>query len=368
MSRITFANLARTVQCPGSVVLCEQVPRAPKTEDALEGDAAHWVAQQYVEGRNCVEGTKAPNGVRITREMIDGAIMWRDEVGMHGLVEVPAVATRIHPTECGGRPDFRRVDPIDCIVRCKDYKYGHSHIDAYECWQLIAGACAAIEEQGLNGVDEQYWTIDMAIVQPRSYHRDGPVRRWVVTAAELRQYVNTAFNAAHEALEPSPRLRVGPECRLCDASHICPALQAEALRAADYAQLRAEPLNLPPAALGRELAVVEDAIATLQMRATGLTAQAEALIARGERVAGFGMEPSRSNLRWSGSLDEVLALGDAMGVDLRKPADYITPTQARDRRLLPIEVIDSVTERPPGKMKLVRVNQAAVAKDLTGKP
>lgn len=362
-ARIAFSSLARIVQCTGSVTLCESIPPLPPTEESLEGDAAHWVAARYAEGFNTPEGGKAPNGIEITREMIDGAILWRDEVGMYGLLEVPCVATRIHPDSCWGTPDFRRWDPIEMTLRMKDYKYGHKFVEVFESWQLIGGACAALEELGLTALQMEHVTLDLAIVQPNSYHRDGPVRRWTISARNLTAYINVAFNAAHEALGPTPKLRTGDECEFCPARHVCPALQAEALRGVEYAGL-AETLNLPPAALGRELAVLERANEMLEARITGLREQAAALIATGNRVPGYGMESTVGRLKWLGTVDEVIAFGDAIGVSLRQDPKVITPTQARDRKLLDAETVKAYSERPYGAMKLTRITSTDLTKAL----
>lgn len=364
-ARIAFSSLARVVQCAGSVALCESVPPLPPTEESLEGDAAHYVASKYAEGFNVPEGGKAPNGIEITAAMIDGGIMWRDEVGPYGLVEVPCVATRIHPTDCWGTPDFRRWDPIAMTLRMKDYKWGHKFVEVFENWQLIGGACAALEELGLNALEMEQVTLDFAIVQPNSYHREGPVRRWTISARNLTAYVNVAFNAAHEALGPAPKLRTGDGCEYCPARHVCPALQTEALRGVEYAGL-AESLNLPPAALGRELSVLERAAEMLDARITGLREQASALIAAGNPVPGYGFEATVGRLKWLGSVAETIAFGDAIGVSLRQDPKVITPTQARDRKLLDGETVKAYSERPTGAMKLVRVNSIDMAKAFSG--
>lgn len=360
-ARIGFSSLARTVQCEASVTLCESVPPLPPTEDSLEGDAAHYVAARYAEGFNVPEGSKAPNGIEVTREMIDGGIMWRDEVGMYGLVEVPCVATRIHPTDCWGTPDFRRWDPIAMTLRMKDYKWGHKFVEVFECWQLIGGACAALEELGLTALEMEQVTLDFAIVQPNSYHREGPVRHWTISARNLTAYINIAFNAAHAALGPSPQMRTGDECEYCPARHVCTALQAQALSAVEYVGL-AETLNLPPAALGRELSVLERAAEMLDARITGLREQAASIIASGERVPGYGMEQTAGRLKWLGTVAEVVAFGDAIGVDLRQDPKVITPTQAKDRKLLDAEAVKAYSERPLGGMKLTRISSTGAAK------
>lgn len=61
---------------------------------------------------------------------------------------------------------------------------------------------------------------------------------------------------------------------------------------------------------------------------------------------GFGREA------WTVTPEEVFALGDMMGVDLRKKPEAITPAQAR-KLGLDEDVSKAYSKRPPGEVKLV---------------
>lgn len=361
-ARISFSSMARTVQCPGSVVMCERATPLPDSDEHKEGTAAHWLCDLYVKGRNVPEGSPAPNGERVTREMIDAAILWRDTVGFGGMSETPTQAIRIHPTDCWGTPDWRKWDPAALRLTVADFKFGHKFVEVWENWQLLAATCAMLDEIGATGLDETAISVELIVVQPRSYHREGPVRRKTYQAVELRSYFNIMFNSTHEALGPDPSLHTGPECTYCPARHECPQLQAESMALVEYSEI-AEPHTLTPTALGRELTVVEDAIKTLEARRTGLAAQAEALIARGERVAGYALEAKQGNLRWLGTTDEVIAFGASLGVDLRKPPEVITPTQSVSRKLLDAPIRDAYSERPTS-LKLARITSLDLTKAL----
>lgn len=352
-ARITFSSLARTVQCPGSVTMCERYPD-PSTAEADEGTIAHAVACRVAGGEAVPNQMRLGDGtpyVDVDPDMRRGAEMWRDHVQAAGggLLEIPCQAVAIHETECWGTPDFRAYDPAGHVLRVSDYKYGFEEVPAAGNWQLIAAASAMLSELNLDSKDRHLLTIQMSIVQPRGYHRGGPVRTVTIRSRDLVEREVTARYAVKEALSDSPRLRRGPECVYCPARHACPELQNHGYAAADYGA-RAEPNELEAGALGHELALIDDTIELLQARRTGLYAQAEAAVRGGATVHGYGMQPGRSNLTWNNPA-AALALFPAIA----KTAEPITPTQARDRKLVPAEVVNALASRPPVAMTLKRI-------------
>lgn len=341
-ARIGFSSLARTVQCPGSVVMCEKYPNPPN-DAADEGTLAHAVACDAAQDRAHPEC--------LDLDMQRGAEMWRGHVQAAGggLLEMPCQATDIHPAEVWGTPDFRGYDRAEGVLRVGDYKYGFEEVSPVGNWQLIGAASAMMTELDLTGADYARTTIELSIVQPRGYHLGGPVRTWTITPRELTERVITARYAVAEALGSAPRLRRGPECKYCPARHVCYELQNHGYAAADYGR-SAEPNELLPGALGHELALIDDYIETLEARRTGLFAQAEAAVRSGETVHGYGMMPGRASRAWN---DPAAAL--ALYPQLAKSAEPITPTQAQAAKLLAPDMVAALATRPPAAMSLKRI-------------
>ncbi len=358
---IAPSSLARTVQCAFSVTASLPYLNEPATEEQQEGDAAHWVALQMSQGVTPRVGALAPNGVPVTDDMIDGGTIWADTVGPYGVAEVPVLIPRIHPTECWGTPDNRRWDGIDGVLRVFDYKFGHDFVEVFENWQTTAYASGILDTLELDGYDDQHVWVEHVIVQPRSYHADGPVRSWKERAIDLRARVNVAWSAAHAALAPNPEANTGPECIHCPARHECRTLQLAAGRIAEMMG-RGERTNMPAAAVGVELTILDRAAELLDARRTGLKAQAEAMIRRGERVPGWAVEHGAGRLAWlpDAPVTELVGMGDVMGVDLRKPVALITPTQAK--KLIDATVIDAYASRPKTAAKLVIDSTTAARK------
>lgn len=357
------SSAARWGVCALSARLEAAYPEAEDSPASLEGTAAHWVVQLTLEGRPPALDQQAPNGVAVTREMLEGADLvvetirsalgdgWRGLLTIEQRVQIP----RIHPAECWGTPDYRAwLDLSDGrrILFLWDYKFGHGIVEAFENQQLIAYASGLLSEAAVDGLEEQSTWVMMSVIQPRSFHRDGPVRHWRALASDLRAHVNILHMQAEEALGPNPKARPDPgACKNCRGRHACEALQRAAYQAADKGQ-QAQAIDLSPLALGRELRELTRAQALLEARVSGLQAQAEATIKRGALVPFWMLESAPGRMKWTKPAAEVLALGQMLGLNLAAPPDVITPTQAK-KAGLPESLVEAYAARPPGAAKLV---------------
>jgi len=338
------------VHCAVWPKMSQRFPEADSPESA-EGTAAHWVCVEARAGREPAPGTRAPNGVAVTNEMLEGADVWMRATG-------PADAQDHTEQRVGhapgvlnwGTPDLWRLSPGWLDVW--DYKFGHEHVEVFENWQLTNYAELIRDELGINGVADQQLQVRLHVVQPRSYHRDGPVRTWTVgPLSNLRAAFNILNSAAARAVQPEPVAAVGTHCKHCPGRHACQALHRNALAAVDYAG-HATPIELPPEALGHELRALDRAAALLDARRTGLQAQAMAVIKQGQRVPFYAVEPGQSRERWTRPPAEVLAVAEAMEVKGIGRTELVTPAQARELGLDP-SLVAAFSERPPGAVRLV---------------
>lgn len=354
---------------------CAAAPRmqlpyadAPPTEESLEGDAAHWVAHNlallYLTGDETLQptkGEKAPNGVEITQDMLDGGELWCDVIGVSpGLpvnLEQRVTVFSIHPAMYG-TPDGDAIVEAD-VLDIYDYKFGHRVVDPFECWQLIGYARGVVETRLGGNCPKK---IRLTIVQPRVYTPEGPVRRWEMSAGMLYDFTARMHKRAHEAVDANgvPRAdalaTTGPECMDCKARHACTAFQAVAAHVVD-SSARADLFELPAPQLGAELTYLDAAIDRLKARRSGLAIQAEHLLNAGKRVPGYAMQPGRANLKWTADVDEVAGLGATLGVALCRDVELVTPTQAKTilkRKGIDETLLDAYSERPNGKMSLTQ--------------
>jgi len=348
------SSMARTVQCPGSVALQKQYPEREDSPSAIEGRAAHWVMEQALRyGLKVTESfTVTPDGVEITDEMRDGAEMMVEAVDQFIPmprtlnIEAPVACHRVHP-ECWGTPDVW-ANPSGLVVI--DYKFGHDFVEAFENWQLVTYAVGILDSLKIDGLQEQHFPVTFCIVQPRSYHKNGPIRTWKTMAADLRAMVNVAKAACDAAMKPDAPTVTGPECDFCSARHACPTLQAKAMRAVEISG-QSVPHELTPAAAGGEYKMLADAIEALKARSSGLEEYLMHTLRTGTRVPGIGLEASAGREIWARPLEEIFATSDALGVNVRKPS-ALTPKQAIKAGLAP-EVVQAFTEKRSGAVRLV---------------
>lgn len=349
-SKLAPSSASRRLACPGSRSLEQRYPQLVSSSSSIEGTAAHWVAQQFLEHGSCAFD-KTPDGELITPEMLEGADLYEHTVkhvsttGLH--IEERVSISTVHP-DCWGTPDCWTVVGDNLTVF--DYKFGHGYIEVFENWQLLEYAAGIIS--GLDNIA----TITMTIVQPRCYCPEGPVRSWVISAEELNGYIEKLRVSEAKSMEESALCVPGPECCHCRGRHACSALQNSAATFSDMSGGNT-PHELDSRQTAWEIKYLRKAAAIIDARLTALEEQAKYLISRGDYVPGFKLEPASSREYWTKDVIEVITLGEMMGIDLSKPQDVITPTQAR-KLGLPDDVISSYAQRVAGKLKLVEDKNA----------
>lgn len=346
------------VRCAGWRRMQTLVEPLPEDDTKTrEGEAAHWAVARVLDGHQIGAGEIMPNGEPLTDEMCEGADLMDDAIGPERsslMVESRVHCDFVHPDNWG-TPDAWRL--FDNTLDVWDYKFGHRHVPAFENWQLLNYAAAIVSTLGLEGrMPPSSIRVRLTIVQPRDYHSGGPVRTWELAGEELAEYARRLQEAARAADTPDALCTPHDHCGDCAARHACPALQQAALAYVETATV-ALPLSLPPAALARQLAVLDWAADLIKARRDGLAAQAVAVLRHGEALPGWTLKQGSGRERWKVGVEEVLALGAMMGVEVAKP-DALTPKQAI-KAGLPAEVVSAYTETPVGELKLVRDDGSA---------
>lgn len=371
---IAPSSMDRTVACSAWIGLSQGLPPEPETEEAMEGNAADWVAKQWAQGIEWHHGAPIPlpGDFKVDYDMIHGAKMWTKTLGYGAVSGVPVICERIHPTDCWGEPDGWRWDAIEGVLRLPDYKYGFEIVDVFENWQLIPYAVGLIDTLGLKDTEV---TIEFIIVQPRAHHLDGPVRRWKVRADKIRHLVTKAHHAAIRAVPPpnleiAPPLAVtGPHCVHCPARLHCKSFQMGISTVLSTTR-SATRVAMDHIAVGTQLALVQDAIKMLKAQETALEAQAESYIRSGKHVPNFVMEPGTSRLGWLPNVtaEEIILLAhNVAAIDARKPpgalnsrsGPIVTPTQLI-KAGVDAAVISQYADRPKGAMKLARESSSTI--------
>ena len=203
---------------------------------------------------------------------------------------------------------------------------------------------------GITGVSDPYLTVRIRIAQPRAFHRDGTIREWVISGAELRNYFNVLSNNAATALGPDAEIKTGEHCRYCSARHACPAALKAGLTMYETA-MAPTPVELTPEAIGVQLSIIKRAKAQLEYLESGFEARLTSTIRSGQAVPGWSLRDGRGREKWAKPVSEVIALGEMMGIPLAKPT-AVTPKQARDAGI-DGALVEAYSERPNTGLKLV---------------
>jgi hypothetical protein len=330
-------------------------PDAPEEADSEvteDGTACHWLAAELWEGRTHAEGTLAPNGRVLTDEMFDTVDMY------HGVLRawpnVAAVCEKQIPIPAilqgmQGTPDAFAYNPDTNTLYIADLKFGFRFVEVWENLQLI---CYAIGLMNLLQLDWNTTNIEFTIVQPRAFHREGPVRTWKVAAYVLYPYIAMLHEAANAPTQYVPN----PGCYDCPGRHICTAYQNAAARAMEIAYGGGTTHELSAAALGAELRLLKDAEKKLAGRISGLEVQAESMLREGKGVPGWRLGATFAREGWrEGTETQVMTLAEKFfNVTVTKPPKLITPNQAR--KVLPASIVAMYAHKPSTGVRLTKAD------------
>lgn len=280
-------------------LICTDSPNAEAgypdstSDPADEGTAAHWLLEQCLTaGQDCQDwvdastallgpdgGNAVPAGDEtgtvkdwpITGEMIEAVQLHIDTVKP----DIEKKGTRAFFEErvrldgalglsvpVGGTADTILYLPRSKTLKIIDFKYGKGHVVEAKCspeniyeydeatgkwieakgpdWginpQLGMYALASLVElERLLGEKREVKTIEIVIVQPRAYHKKGPVRKIKITPTGLMKLEMAIVEAI-----TGPQVRIpGDHCHFCRAKPDC-AARAEALGQAATSEFTAE--------------------------------------------------------------------------------------------------------------------------------
>lgn len=232
-SPLGFSGAERWVNCPGSVALTASLPPDTAEEDPdyrRAGTAAHaaW-AFCLREGLDAWEvGDAIWEGWSLSAEELTAGQLYLDtarrrlaEVSAEQkssvvmLVEAPFRAPAIHELAYGTL-DLALIADRFCDLT--DYKHGEGiFVPVEHNWQLMG--YAAMVRSRFPFIEH----FRLRIVQPRCAGTE-PVREWDISAAEIREWVESFLRPAMNRAAAGGDLLPGAWCRFCKAKLSCPAL------------------------------------------------------------------------------------------------------------------------------------------------
>ena len=393
----------RWLKCPGCVALAETVPEPEPGQAAIEGTAAHWIAEQrlkaFIGGDDTIQGLNAvlepgrfilfekrvdENGgieywpaattpveptegpiVEITDEMNDAVKIYTDYVisnvngggDFYGDGGDLHVETRVDITDdCFGTADVIIDIPFDTL-HVIDYKNGVKLVKVFENPQLELYGAGALQKFG-----DMYKQIVLTVVQPNANRPDDepPIHSWRLTPDELLERA-IKFDEARFRCENEPTTYIdGEHCQWCAGIRVCPTMleKTQEIAKADFesvpiADITAEDLD--------KLKTILDAEPRINELVKAAKKHAIDLIQSGVEIPGYRVEPSLGNRRWRTTPDgdpDVPGLvnflkRNRVKIDEYKPRQLISPAKM-EKLINDKKRVAAFTERPDRGFRLAK--------------
>lgn len=368
------SSAKRWTHCPASIRLGKGIPRKSSVY-AAEGTAAHALAEMCLLGRaraaddylganiDTEDGT-----FEVTQEMAEGVQLYVDTV-LKDLAATPNAVFDVESQfDLGWLYDGLFGTNDACVgehfglLRVYDLKYGRGvPVEVEHNEQLMYYGLGA-------AYGREYNEVELVVVQPRAFHKDGPVRRWRTSIEALTAWGQDVLLPAAKATEdPDSRVEAGDWCRFCPAQPICPEIRKAALTAiqaefdddflpvAGKAVTLPDPLELNAEAIGRTLGLLD----VLEPWIKAVRETAKDMLSQGKAVPGWKLVAGKKgNRRWieTKSEAEIAAELFEIGGDIYQPRKLRSPAQIE--KLFPSkkaakEALANLVEQPEGAPAMV---------------
>lgn len=367
---------ATAIVCSGSVAFRAAFPDAPEEADnevCEDGTACHWLAHERWEGRSPQEGTLAPNGRVLTEEMFDAVDEYHDALNDPAWKDGETYCERevdcsiIYP-KMKGTPDAQTYAKRGAMhwLRIADLKFGFRFVEVWGNIQLIIYAIAVANKLGLP-IDKTM--VELVIIQPRSYHRGGNVRKWQIPLSTLHaEYLPMLREAAIRAMQPDARCTPNPGCVDCPGAitATCEALWNSALTALEVSSSSAL-MNPTTQQMGDALRRLEAGSKRMEALIGGLKTQVEHTLRAGGTVPGYELATAYAREGWrEGGNEAIIALGQLLGKNVSKPIKALTPNQVRKQ--IPANLVAYYAHKPSTGVRLQQTDPNAARKKFGATP
>lgn len=333
MIKLRASSSARNLACPASPILAGRVPNV-SNETADLGTAAHEVVEMSLRTGfdaadfigDVINTETGP--VTVDVEMAEAAQMFVNYVHQyleyeHVYMERKLLGDRFDMPQLGGTVDFSAYEDGHLVI--VDYKHGVGvDVPAVDNKQLLTYALLAYEHL-LKGA--KVGRVTIVIVQPRSPGET--IKVWETDNESLRTHKKQfekliqQIEFIEQELEHLPDYaNLGDHCQFCNAKAICPAMQANAEKAADANfEVRTDLTD-------EQLAYWVGHEKHVRQFVDAVKREAKGRMQAGAKVPGYKLVESLSNRQWSATDDEIAAKLREAGVlkkQLHQPTKLLTP-------------------------------------------
>lgn len=320
-SSIGASTCHRWWECAGSNNLIATCPPAETSKYAIEGTAAHEVAERCLRTWLNDEVENMSPHQFIEEEMSNGWVVTED-MAEHVLGYINMIYADLKPylTDKVFIKDILKIEHKFNLKWIHKDMFGTCDAMLYIPFLLLkvydlkygAGVPVEVKENkqamyyGLGGAQVgDVKEIELVIYQPRAPHADGSCRRWVLSPTELTNFGIQLKARALKTLDHGAKRKAGSWCKFCPAQPVCDTVREKVQEVAkvDFAQPAAtlrDPKDMDPKTLGNILKFVPLIDDWLKQ----VTGHAQVLAESGQDIPGYKLVKKRSNRKFR---DEQLA-------------------------------------------------------------
>lgn len=329
-SKLGASSANRWLNCPGSVQLSETIPPQPSSAYALEGTAAHKLAEIcLIQGKNPKDLIGEPIRLNDEAKKIEDLYVVSED--MAEAVEVYVNYIRKLRGELSVEMQFN-LNFIEegmfgtndaCVynrqlgmLEVLDYKHGAGvPVSPVENAQLAYYGLGAAKIYELHPNS----TIKLTIVQPRAAGE--AIKSWVTTVGYLENFAKLLKKGAKATRAKNPKLVEGSWCKFCPAQAVCPQLYNRSLEIAkaDFADDGQLVLPAPESLEKNFVQKILDFSDILKSWLNAVEVYAYTMLERGEKIEGYKLVKKRANRKWNTSDEAVIgAITHLTGIDASK--------------------------------------------------
>lgn len=361
-SKIGASTCERWWNCPGSVALVESCPPQATSPYAAEGTSAHEMAERCLkynmDAIDCVGKDRA----EFTEEMAEAVQIYLN------VIRADMAQYKVHPDDLQIEHKFHltHIDTNAFGTNDANLKVAFTKIIVYD-YKHGAGVAVGAEDnrQGLYyavgaAYGEEMDEVEIVIVQPRAIHKDGPIRRWTVSKAELDEFAEALKERIEATRDPTAACKAGPWCKktFCPAMAICPAIRGRVERDAMVVfnekplKTLPRPEEITPLTLRRLL----DGMPLIEEWLKAVWAYAEQKANNGEKIHGYKLVRGREgNREWIENAEGKLIIfmsEKKIDVDIYK-SELLSPAQMEKLGKDFKKWASNLTTRSEGKIIMV---------------
>jgi uncharacterized protein DUF2800 len=300
-SPLGASSYYRWKACPGSINLSQGIEKQESIY-AAEGTKAHEIAAKLLKG-NAVTELIEPDDMEAIATYVDYVNSLRankTDKEVWCKIEHRFDLTEYYPELYGTADAVVYSYALQKLVVI-DYKHGQGIpvevVDAPGPNGEPGKPNSQLMYYGLGAMHELQHlpirSVELVIVQPRCFHKDGPIRKTAVSPQSLLEFLGDLITDAKATTLPGAPLSVGDWCRFCPAAaSVCPAIREKSLELAKEHFSQTSPYS--PSKLGEVLSMLP----TMEAWIKGVRQFAYEEAQAGRIPPGWKVVAKRANRKW----------------------------------------------------------------------